>query len=58
MAPQTASPLEQLPPPAAIHERIGQLARELAFLRRLMRLSQAVRRERPAGAEPRVLAPG
>jgi hypothetical protein len=35
------SPIRQLPPPPVIHERIGQLYRELALLRRLLRLSQA-----------------
>ncbi len=39
----TESPLTQLPPPPAIHQRMGCLYRELALLRRLLRLSQAVR---------------
>jgi hypothetical protein len=39
-------PLDQLPPPPIIHARMGQLYRELALLRRLLRLSQAVRQER------------
>jgi hypothetical protein len=36
-------PLTQLPPPSAIHQRMGALYRELTLLRRLLRLSQAVR---------------
>jgi hypothetical protein len=40
------SPLDRLPPPPAIHERMGCLYRELALLRRLLRLSQAAREER------------
>jgi hypothetical protein len=39
----TESPLTQLPPPLVIHQRMGRLYRELALLRRLLRLSQAVR---------------
>jgi hypothetical protein len=35
------SPLDQLPAPPTIHERMGRLYRELALLRRLLRLSQA-----------------
>jgi hypothetical protein len=46
----TGSPLDALPPPPAIHARIGQLYRELALLRRLLRLAQAARDEQ---AEPR-----
>lgn len=42
----TDSPLDQLPPPPLIHERMGRLYRELALLRRLLRLSQAAREER------------
>jgi hypothetical protein len=37
----TCSPLDQLPTPSAIHERMGTLYRELMLLRRLLRLSQA-----------------
>jgi hypothetical protein len=40
------SPLEKLPPPVIVHQRIGQLYRELALLRRLLRLSQAVHVDR------------
>jgi hypothetical protein len=39
----TESPLTQLPQPPVIHQRIGRLYRELSLLRRLLRLSQAVR---------------
>jgi hypothetical protein len=39
-------PLDQLPPPPAIHERIGRLYRELALLRRLLRISKAAWYER------------
>jgi hypothetical protein len=42
------SPIEQLPPPLTIHQRIGQLCRELTLLRRLLRLSQAAQQERRA----------
>ena len=42
------SPLDLLPPPPSIHERMGCLYRELALLRRLLRLSQAAREERHA----------
>jgi hypothetical protein len=38
--------LKRLPPPAVIHQQMGRLYRELALLRRLMRLSQAAREER------------
>jgi hypothetical protein len=38
--------LDQLPPPTTIHRQIGQLYRELALLRRLLRLSQAARENR------------
>jgi hypothetical protein len=41
-----SSPLNQLPPPLTIRERMGRLYRELALLRRLLRLSQAARDER------------
>jgi hypothetical protein len=46
--------LNRLPPPLVIHARMGQLYRELALLRRLMRLSQAARdeRERRAATPP------
>jgi hypothetical protein len=37
----TDSLLARLPPPAAINQRIGQLSRELSYLRRLLRLSLA-----------------
>jgi hypothetical protein len=40
------SPLNQLPPPLTVRERMGRLYRELALLRRLLRLSQAARDER------------
>lgn len=40
------SPLDRLPPPPIIHQHIGRLYRELALLRRLLRLSQATRDER------------
>jgi hypothetical protein len=43
----TDSPLDQLPPPPVIHRHMGRLYRELALLRRLLRLSQAARDERP-----------
>ena len=42
----TDSPLRELPPPTIIHKRLGLLYRELALLRRLLRLSQAARDER------------
>ncbi len=35
------SPLNQIPPPTVIHAEIGRLYRQLALLRRLLRLSQA-----------------
>jgi hypothetical protein len=40
------SPLDQIPPPQAIHQHMGLLYRQLALLRRLLRLSQAARDER------------
>jgi hypothetical protein len=39
----TGSPLDLLPLPPVIHERMGHLLRELNLLRRLLRLSQAAR---------------
>jgi hypothetical protein len=42
----TDSPLDRLPPPPVIHRHMGRLYRELALLRRLLRLSQAARDER------------
>ena len=38
-----ASPLDHLLPTPVIHERIGQVLRELALLRRMLRLRQAAR---------------
>jgi hypothetical protein len=38
---QTNSPLDRLPRPREIHRHMGKLYRELALLRRLLRLSQA-----------------
>ena len=35
------SPLDRLPPPPEIHQHMGRLYRELALLRRLLRLSQS-----------------
>lgn len=43
-----SSPLQQLPAPVAVRKRMGQLYRELALLRRLLRLSQAARDELPS----------
>jgi hypothetical protein len=40
------SPLNLIPPPETIHQRMGRLLRELDLLRRLLRLSQATRDER------------
>jgi hypothetical protein len=40
------SPLDRLPSPENIHQRMGRLYRELDLLRRLLRLSQAARDER------------
>jgi hypothetical protein len=55
----TDSPLDQLPPPPAIHERMGRLYRELSLLRRLLRLSQAARQERtPEPADRQEVAHG
>ncbi|HKI32955.1 MAG TPA: hypothetical protein VKA46_13975 [Gemmataceae bacterium] len=42
----TDSLLEQLPAPAVVHQQMGRLYRQLALLRRLLRLSQAARDER------------
>jgi hypothetical protein len=42
----TASPLDRLPPPLVIHRHMGRLCRELALLRRLLRLSQAAHEQR------------
>lgn len=39
-------PLSQLPPPLAVHRRMGTILRELRLLRRLLRLSQEARQER------------
>jgi hypothetical protein len=51
----TESPIQHLPPPPVIHAYMGRLYRELALLRRLLRLSQAARKEhggrRPADRE-------
>ncbi|HEX5272762.1 MAG TPA: hypothetical protein VFW33_19830 [Gemmataceae bacterium] len=43
---ETDSPLDRLPPPGAIHQHMGRLYRQLALLRRLLRLSQAAHEER------------
>ena len=43
-----SSPLDQLPPPLTVRERMGRLYRELALLRRLLRLSQAARDRLPS----------
>ena len=45
-ATEADSPLDRLPPPVAIHRHIGRLYRELALLRRLLRLSQAAHEQR------------
>jgi hypothetical protein len=45
------SPLKQIPPPKTIHAYIGQLLRELALCRRLMRLSQTAREEQYGEAD-------
>ncbi len=42
---ETDSPLDRLPPPT-VHQYMGRHCRELALLRRLLRLSQAARQER------------
>jgi hypothetical protein len=47
----TESPLHQIPPPQTVYQRIGRLLRELALLRRLLRLSQAARDERTRSAD-------
>jgi hypothetical protein len=44
------SPLTDIPAPGDINRRIGELCRELALLRRLLRLSLAARRNHQAGA--------
>jgi hypothetical protein len=36
--------LRDIPPPAQIHHRIGELLREVALLRRLLRLALAAQR--------------
>jgi hypothetical protein len=46
--PVNDSPLSTIPPPRVIHARMGELYRELALLRRLLRLSQAARQEQAA----------
>jgi hypothetical protein len=46
-ATETDSPLDQLPPPLVIHQHMGRLYRQLALLRRLLRLSQAARADHP-----------
>lgn len=46
--------LSQLPQPSAIRQHMGRLYRELVLLRRLLRLSQAVRAEREQQSEPAV----
>ena len=43
---KTDSPLDHLPPPPTVHRHMGQLYRQLALLRRLLRLTQAARQER------------
>jgi hypothetical protein len=43
-----STPLQQLPAPVTVRNRMGQLYRELALLRRLLRLSQAARDELPS----------
>jgi hypothetical protein len=53
MQPQDPSPLYQLPPPALAHQRMGELYRELALLRRLLRLSQAAREHRTVARRAR-----
>lgn len=48
------SPLDRLPRPIEIHSHMGRLYRELAMLRRLLRLSQSVEaQERPESDETR-----
>jgi hypothetical protein len=43
---ETDSLLDQLPQPLVIHQHMGRLYRQLALLRRLLRLSKAARQER------------
>lgn len=38
--------VEQLPPPAAIRERLGVVLREASLLRRLLKLAEQVLQER------------
>jgi hypothetical protein len=55
----TESPLDRLPLPPVIHQHMGRLYRELALLRRLLRLSQAARQERnPEPADRREVSRG
>jgi hypothetical protein len=54
MSPTDAeSLLDQLPAPAVVHGHMGRLYRELALLRRLLRLSQAAHQERTKEASAR-----
>jgi hypothetical protein len=49
----TDSLLDRLPSPPIIHERMSRLSREMALLRRLLRLSQAARDNGARDAQPR-----
>jgi hypothetical protein len=49
------SPLDRLPPPRDIHAHMGELYRELALLRRLLRLAQSARERGNAPRDHRVV---
>jgi hypothetical protein len=51
MLPATASRLDLIPPPSAIHERLCEIARERAILRRLFLVAVSAERERKARKE-------
>ena len=46
--PKPLSPLDEIPPPRAIHAHMGELYRELSLLRRLLRLSQQAETRSPS----------
>jgi hypothetical protein len=42
----TNGPLATIPPPPQVRERIGRLTHELSLLRKLLRLSESVHKDR------------
>jgi hypothetical protein len=46
------SPLDHLPAPGDLHTYMGRLYRELALLRRLLRLAQTAKERNPSANRP------